>query len=166
MAHDPAVRAKARLAYLSGLSMEEAADKAGVSVNTVRRWRGAAEKGGDDWDRARAANRLAGQGRDGVVREILEAFLLAHQRAIEQVRDDAGMDPVARTEALASLSTALSKTMAALTRATPTLTRLGVAMELLNRLARFVDERFPRHRSALVEILEPFGAEIIREEEA
>ncbi len=50
MAHDVEVQKAVRQAYVfDRLSLEMAAERAGVSFGTARRWKAAAEKNGDNW---------------------------------------------------------------------------------------------------------------------
>jgi hypothetical protein len=48
--------------------------------------------------------------------------------------------------------------MSAVAKAAPELGRYAVATELMADLAEFVAKRFPQHRAAFIELLEPFGA--------
>ncbi|MBF0632680.1 MAG: DUF1804 family protein [Magnetococcales bacterium] len=161
MAHDTATRQRLRAAFVNGVSLEETAVQAGVPVSTARRWKNQAKKGGDDWDRVRAASQMSGAGRDGLVRDILAQFLLSQQMAMKELTS-ADIMAEDRVRLLASLSDAFNKTMSALAKTSPNLDRLGVASETLTLLAHFVANHFPGHGPALVEIMEPFGAELAR----
>ncbi|NGZ06361.1 MAG: DUF1804 family protein [Magnetococcales bacterium] len=105
---------------------------------------------------------LAGAQREQLVSHLLDLYLKLHREAVEAV---AGSDlaPLARVDALSRLSQALDRTLRALSKASPELSRLAVAKWVLERQAAFIKTRFPCHLEAFVEILEPFGAELVRE---
>ncbi|HWQ10018.1 MAG TPA: DUF1804 family protein, partial [Holophaga sp.] len=67
-----------------------------------------------------------------------------------------------KAEALSRLSDAYVKTMRCLQKSSPELSRLAVASEVLQHLARFVRERHPQHAGALLQVLEPFGEELVK----
>ncbi|MBF0423844.1 MAG: DUF1804 family protein [Magnetococcales bacterium] len=161
MAHDPKTRQRLRAAFVSGMTLEEAAAQARVALSTAIRWRTQAKDLGDDWERHRAASLVSGSGKQDLVQDILRQFLLAHQTAMTDLAT-AEITPEDRVKLLASLSDAFNKTMSALAKTSPDLDRLGVASETLTLLAHFVANHFPRHGPALVEIMEPFGAELAR----
>uniref|UniRef100_UPI00106BBFDF DUF1804 family protein n=1 Tax=Pseudomonas aeruginosa TaxID=287 RepID=UPI00106BBFDF len=48
-------------------------------------------------------------------------------------------------------------------RVLPETSALATAMEVLQRLASFIRERFPQHAPAFAEVLEPFGEVIAKE---
>lgn len=163
MAHPPEIRAKLRAAYVyDRLPLETAAERCGVSYATGRRWKSDAENEGDDWERARAAARLAGDGIRQVTQMILDDYLTLHQATIEAVKNSDDASPLTKAEVLSRLADAFTKTMSAVAKASPELGRLAVATELLQDLASFVRERHPHHAPALAEVLEPFAAEAAR----
>ncbi|MFV9215739.1 DUF1804 family protein, partial [Serratia fonticola] len=79
MAHSQDVRDKLRRAYVfNNLSLEIAAAQQGVSFATARRWKSAAADKGDDWDKFRAANLLAGGGMEDVARAVLMGLVVQY----------------------------------------------------------------------------------------
>ena len=77
MAHPPEKRMELRTAYIGGLPLEAAADKAGVPYATARNWFIAARKEGDDWDKFRAASLIvAGGGIEQAMGRIIAAGLM------------------------------------------------------------------------------------------
>ncbi|MBI3445626.1 MAG: DUF1804 family protein [Magnetospirillum sp.] len=163
MAHAPETKAAVRDGYVSGkLTLERAAAAHDVPLATVRKWKSAAERNGDDWDRARAAHSLTTSGASSVAQLVLHDFLMLHESAVEALRADTNMPALARAEAMAKLADAFTKTMAAVAKAAPDLGRFAVAAELLQDFAAFVRERFPAHALALAEVLEPFSLDIAR----
>lgn len=164
MAHPPESRSALRAAYVyDRLGMETAADKAGVSIATARRWKREAETEGDDWDRARSAARLAGDGNAVLMQMILDDYLTLHQATVEAVKADAEVTPIQKAEIISRLADAFTKTMAAVSKASPQLNKLGIATDVLQRLSRYAAQVHPQHASALLEVLEPFAAELARE---
>lgn len=164
MAHPPETTAKLRAAYVyDRLGIEAAADKVGISIATARRWKRDAETEGDDWDRARSAARLAGDGTAVVMQMVLDDYVTLHQATVEAVKTSTDVPPLARAEALAKLADAFTKIMSAISKASPQLNRLGVATDVLQRLSRYTAEVHPHHGEALLEVLEPFAAELARD---
>ena len=75
MAHPPEMKQRLRALYVhEALGLEQAAQKLKVSPRTVSRWKQEALDEGDDWDKARAASMLAGEGTEAVSRVVLEEF--------------------------------------------------------------------------------------------
>ena len=69
MAKSPEAKAAVRAAYVHRkLPLAQCVKglRPRVSEHTARRWKASAKNEGDDWDRARAASHLAGQGAEAV----------------------------------------------------------------------------------------------------
>lgn len=161
MAHPPEMRQRLRALYIhERLSLEAAADKAGVPLGTARRWKGQAEAEGDDWEKARAAASLSTAGAGAVAQIVLQDFLMLHQAVVEEVRNLPAESALAKAEAMSRCADAFTKTMAAVAKAAPDLGRYAVASELLQDFARFVHEKYPQHAPALAEVLEPFALDV------
>jgi transposase len=164
MAHPPEIRAKLRACYVyERMGLEAAADKLEIGIATARRWKRDAESEGDDWERARSAARLAGDGTATIMQLILDDYVTMHQATIEAVKADAEVKPLQRAEVMSRLADAFTKTMAAVSKASPQLNRLGIATDVLQRLSRFAAEVHPHLAPALLEVLEPFAAELARD---
>lgn len=104
--------------------------------------------------------------RDALIATLLEDYLRIHLDAVAAVKNKPnGEDPVKQVELLARLSLALDRTLRALGKASPRLSRLAVAKEVLERQAEFIKQRFPQHLVVFIEILEPFAREFGREAE-
>jgi len=163
MAHPPEIRRQVRDGYvIDKLDLDQAAQRAGVPYDTARKWKTADAGAGDDWDRARAAHSLTSSGASTLAQLVLHDFLLMYQETVEGVRSADGMPAKDKAEILSRLADAFQKTMSAVAKAAPDLGRFAVATELMADLAGFVAEHYPQHRSALVEVLEPFGAAIAK----
>lgn len=163
MAKSPESRAAVRAAYVHRkLPIEQCVKgvKPKVSPGTARRWKADARRDGDDWDRARAASHLAGRGAEAVTQAVLEDFVALFQSTMTELKNDSAIPALSKAEAISRLSDAYHKTMAAISKGSGKLSRLAVAMETLEQLAGFVQSRFPKHATAFLEILEPFGEEI------
>ena len=164
MAHPPEIQAKLRAAYVyDRLGLEAAAEKAGISIATARRWKREAETSGDDWERARSAARLSGDGTQTIAQLILDDYLVLHQATIESVKGADNISPIDKAEIMSRMADAFTKTMSAVSKASPQLNRLGIATDVLQRLSRYTAEVHPHQVEALLEVLEPFAAELSRD---
>ncbi|MDD7908624.1 DUF1804 family protein [Pseudovibrio exalbescens] len=128
----------------------------GVSESTIRRWKHAAKAAGDDWDAARSANMLAGDGLEAVVTSVVEDFVVLFQSSIEQIKQSE-IAPDDRVKMMASLSDAFNKMVSSAGRVAPKLSELGVAQDVLHRLGVFIQKHHPSHAEVFLEVLEPFG---------
>jgi transposase-like protein len=164
MAHPPELRAKVRASYVHDrLPLETAAEKHGIGYATARRWKSEAENDGDDWERARSAARLSGDGIRNVAQLMLEDYLTLHQATVDAVKSADNIGPLAKAEVLSRLADAFTKTMSAVGKASPELSRLAIATDVIQRLAEYTEADFPQHIAAIVEIIEPFAAELAKE---
>ncbi len=164
MAHAPETRTRLRAAYVyDRLGLEAAAERVGIGVATARRWKAAAEAEGDDWERARAAAGLAGSGLASIAQMIVADYLPLHQAVVEALKTDAQTPPLAKAEALSKLADAFTKTMSAVAKASPQMSRLAVATDVLQRLAAWTAAQRADLAPALLEVLEPFAADLARE---
>lgn len=163
MAKSPESKAAVRAAYVyRKLPLAQCINgiKPKVSPDTARRWKAQAKLAGDDWDRARAASRLAGQGAEAVTQAVLEDFVALFSETITALKDDLEIDPLKKAEAISRLSDAYHKTMAAISRGNGKLSKLALSMEVVEKLALFIQASYPRHANAFLEVLEPFGEEL------
>jgi hypothetical protein len=162
MAHAPETRAAVRAGYIyQRLTVEQAAERQGVSIATARRWKAQDAVGGDDWDSARTASSMATQSTRTMVDMVLADFLTNYQATMEAVRGEQ-MAALEKAEAMSRLADAFTKTMAAVAKASPELARYSVATEILQELAAFVREHHPDRIEVVLELLEPFAQHIAR----
>lgn len=158
MAHPKHTRDAVRRAYVyDRLSLEVSALKAGVAYATAARWKAVAAKGGDDWDKAQAAHLMAGGGIETVARQMLAGLVTQYRATMDTIDVDADLKPAAKVQMLASLADAYNKTVSASKRILPETSELAVAMRVVQLLADFIGQRHPKHATAFVQILEPFG---------
>lgn len=138
----------------------------GVSANTVGRWKRAAKDMGDDWDTARAAHMIAGEGLDAVIVTVVEEFMLMAQATIEDLKTDNSkakedqMPITTRITMMTSLADAMTKMTASAGKLAPKISELGVAQAVVQQLLEFVRENYPQHSTVILEILQPFGDEL------
>ena len=163
MAHPKEIREKLRRLYVSdGQTLEIAAMMCEIPTATARSWKRAAKETGDDWNKVRAAYTLAGGGIEDLSRSLLAGFLVQYQSTMTMLQDTSVEElmPSERAKLLASLSDAFTKTVSANARVIPETSKLATALELIEFLMAFVQEKHPKHLPAFVEVLEPFGVEV------
>lgn len=164
MAHAQETRDGVRRAYVfDRQTLEMAAAMYGVSYGTARRWKQQAQEGGDDWDRAQTAQLMAGGGLEDIARQVLSGLVIQFQATMEAVQSDEKIGPATKVQLLASLADAYNKTVAASKRVLPETSSLATAMQVIQRLAEFIRQHYPKHGPAFAEILEPFGEVIAKE---
>lgn len=164
MAHTQETRNGVRRAYVfDRQSLEVAAAMFGVSYGTARRWKQQAQKGGDDWDKSQTAQLMAGGGLEDIARQVLSGLVIQFQATMEAVQSDEKICPATKVQMLASLADAYNKTVAASKRVLPETSSLATAMQVIQRLAEFIRQHYPKHGAVFAEILEPFGEVIAKE---
>jgi len=164
MAHPKETRDAVRRAYVyDRLSLEISAQKAGISYATAARWKAQSAKGGDDWDKSQAALLMAGGGIETVARQMLAGLVTQYQATIETITADASLKPAVKVQMLASLADSYNKTVSASKRILPETSELATAMQVLQRLADFIHQRYPKHAATFVQILEPFGDLLVQQ---
>ncbi len=163
MAHPQEKLGQLRAAYVyDRLPLEQAALKAGVPAGTAARWKRAAKARGEDWDKLRAANLLAGEGLESVARQALADYVTQHQALMEQIAQADNLVPAQKVPLLASLADSFAKTVAASRRVLPETDELAVSLQVLNDLADFAKAYHPQCVPAILEIIEPFGGELVK----
>lgn len=162
MAHKDDKRKSARRLFVfDQQSIPLIAVSIGVSEGSVRRWKRDAKSNGDNWDVARSAHLMAGEGLETVVADVVEQFVTLFKATINQLSESDEIAPAERVKAMASLSDAFNKMVSSAGRVAPRISELGVANDILQRQAEFVREHFPQHAEAFLEILEPFGESLV-----
>jgi hypothetical protein len=157
-------RDKARGLYVQDcLPAGAIAARLGVAERTVERWKAEDAAAGRGWKAAREAARAA----RGAAEQDAQAYLtevLAFQRAaLEAVKLDQALTPQEKTRSAASLADSFSKTVNACAKAAPETTQLAIALDMLQRLARFASETHAEAAPALAECLEAFAVELARD---
>lgn len=162
MAHPPEKRLELRTAYIGGLPLEAAADKTGVPYATARNWFRAARDEGDDWDKFRAASLIvAGGGIEQAMGRIIAAGLIRCEALLERL-EDPEISPVDAAKSMATLGDTVAKLRAAGKSMMPEADKLGIATDVLKRLAAYLQENHPQQAAAYAELLPVFGQELAR----
>jgi len=163
MAHPDETRRAVRAAFVfDQLGLEVAALKHEVPIATARRWKAEAKKAGDDWDKARGAQMIAGGGIEDVVRQTLAVMVQQTQATAEALQAAGNMEPLAKVQALASLADSHTKMASVLKRLMPETDKLAVALDVIKRLLEFTKARYPGNAAGLAEMLEAFGEEVLK----
>lgn len=152
---------EARSAYVyEALNMEAISTRFNVPRSTIVRWKKSALGKGDDWDRARAAARLSGQGIEAVTSAVLEDFVLLFQSSIKEIKEATDIKAQDKVELLSRLADAYTKTINSIAKGNPKLDKLSFAADLLGDLIQYIQTYYPQHAKAMEEVLVPFGQEI------
>ena len=161
MAHDAKTRNAARAAYIYDmLPLTQVATAHGVPLATLRNWKARALKAGDDWDKLRVAQALAGEGVEAISRQMVSEYVVQHKALMESVLTSVDITPAQKVAALASLADSFNKMIAASKRVLPETGELAVALRVLRLLGEYVQREYPQHANALLDVLEPFAAEL------
>ena len=102
MAHSASLKAACRAAYIDNMPLTQIAKAQNVPLATLRSWKRRALERGDDWDKLRAANLLAGEGMEAVARQTLSDYVLQHKALMGEIIEAQDMTAREKTQALAS----------------------------------------------------------------
>lgn len=151
------LRRKARSDYVfRRFTLATIAAAYGISQTTVGRWKKAAKENGDDWDQARTAHVIAGEGVEAVVSTVVEDFMIQAQSILDEIKNG-DHDVKTKVDMLVALSDAMTKMAASAKRFAPKVSELGVAQDVMGKLLEFVRSEFPQHAETILEIIEPFA---------
>jgi hypothetical protein len=163
MAHPSEKKTEARAAYIGGLDLESAATKAGIPYATARRWKADARAEGDDWDKFRRVSLIVAGGEiEQAMGRVLAATLLRAEATLEHLNNTEELDPLEATRAVASLMDSINKGHAVGQRLMPQSDKLGIAMDVIQRMTEYAAKKKPALATELIELLEPFGEELAR----
>ncbi|HEY9212074.1 MAG TPA: DUF1804 family protein [Ancylobacter sp.] len=158
MAHDDGKKRDVRRKYvIERQSLGTLALLVGVPETTLRRWKREAKEQGDDWDIARSASTVSGEGLDTLIAEVVEDYVIQHKATIDALKDDHKLGAGEKAKILASLADSFNKTIGAAGRLSPQISQLGVAMDVLRRLGDYIARHHPANVALFIEVLEPFG---------
>lgn len=164
MAHSQATKDDLRKKYIfDGLSLAIAAKQCKVSYPTAQRWKNVAAEAGDNWDKVKVASTMAGGDIEGVSREILTGFIIQFKATMDAIKDDHMVSAMDRVEMLTSLADAYNKTVASSRKLLPETSKLAVALQVLELLAKHIQEHKPELLIEFMSVLEPFGRLIEKE---
>ena len=157
MAHSTETIQSARQLYVyERLGLSGIADRLQISEATVRTWKRKAARRGDDWDKARAAARMAAGGLGDLTAQVLEEFAILFQSTISDLKTS-NADPIDRAEAISRLSDAYAKTVKAAGASDAKFSKLAVALEVLQLLGQHIQAHHPEAAPTFLELIEPFG---------
>lgn len=156
MAHPPEKRMELRAAYIGGLPLEAAADKAGVPYATARNWFRAAREEGDDWDKFRAASLIvAGGGIEQAMGRIIAAGLMRCEALLERVAD--AEDPFSGVQAMATLGDTVAKLKAAGKGMMPEADQLAIENGAIKALADLFIKLHPTSADLILSTVEAWA---------
>ena len=93
--------------------------------------------------------------------------MIMAQHAIEELKadgakkEDQKMAVADRIKMMTSLADAMNKMTVSAGKLAPKISELGVAQDVVRRLMEFVRENYPDHAGALLQIVEPFGENLV-----
>lgn len=164
MAHPQETRDDLRKSYIfDGLSLNMAAVMAKVSYPTAQRWKNAAKADGDDWDKVKTAHSMAGGDLEDISRQILTDFIIQFKATMDSIKAADDIAPSQRVEMLTSLADAYNKTIASSRKLLPETSKLAIALQVIELLAKHIQEHKPELLMEFMSVLEPFGREIEKE---
>ena len=156
MAHPPEKKTELRAAFLGGLPLERAAEKVEVPLPTARRWYQDAKRGGDDWDKFRAASLIvAGGGIEQAMARIVAAGLMRCESLLEVL--GTMEDPEAQVKAVATLGDTISKLKSASKGMMPEADSLAIEIAAIKGLADLFCRLHPAHAEAMLATLEAYA---------
>lgn len=159
---DAETRRKARAAYIFKRQPGSLiAVQLKISEATFARWKKAAKEGGDDWDMARTANLIAGEGLESVLRVMIDEFVVMAQSVIEEIKTASTITIADKVKAIVSMADAMNKMTVSAGKLAPKISELGVAQDVMRRFLDFVRAEFPQHAAVILEIIEPFGEHLV-----
>lgn len=127
-----------------------------ISPSTFGRWKKAAKAQGDDWDIARSASIIAGEGVEAVVSSVVEDFMIMAQSLLDEIKNGE-IQVEQKIKHLTSLADGMTKMTSAAGKLAPRISELGVAQDVMSQMLDFVRREFPHHSEMILEIIEPFG---------
>lgn len=161
MAHSNAIRAAARAAFVhEGLPLIKIAERLGVPMPTLRNWKKASLKTGDDWEKAALAVGIGASGTAAAVEAVIGRFMRQFQALMGQIEESDEVSVPDKIKLMAMLTDSYAKMTAATARAQPKLDKLSVALEVLSLLGDYVVKSHRDSAPALVGALEAFGPEL------
>lgn len=142
------------------LPMEAAADKHGIPVATARRWKSSAAASGDNWDTLKAAYVMTAGGIEETSRHVLMSFMVQHRTVMDQLTNNDGISAIVRAQAIIGLADAFNKMVASSRRVLPEISRIAVALDVIERFAECVQKNRPDLLEGFLSLLDIFGREV------
>lgn len=163
MAYTQEDKDKVRKSYICDrLSLDSVASIHGIPYQTIQRWKKQAKERGDDWDKIRAAQTLAGGEMEDTARELLTDLIIIFKNTADSVKSD-DIGSVTKVKLLASLADSYNKAMSANRKLMPVADKLAIAMTVMEMLGKYIQDTKPEAMPIFVEILVPFGEVLSKE---
>ncbi|MEG9490752.1 DUF1804 family protein [Mannheimia indoligenes] len=164
MAHDVEVQKAVRQAYVfDRLSLEMAAERAGVSFGTARRWKSTAEKNGDNWEKARDVQAMASGGIESIAQGLLAGFLIKYRTLMTELEENTEMTTAAKVEALSALADSFAKMTASSKKLLPETSAMATAMRAIEMMANIVKTKKPHLLPDFLEMLDDLEVKFKKE---
>ncbi|QGM80672.1 DUF1804 family protein [Otariodibacter oris] len=143
MAHDPQVRVELRRYYVfDRFSLEQSAQKAGVSFGTARRWKNEALKAGDDWDKARDVQVMVGGDVEALATGLLSGFVVQYKTVMDEL-EKSDIAPSTKIELLTGLADSFAKMTASSKKLIPSVSEMATALKVVEMFANKVKQQKP-----------------------
>lgn len=164
MAFDEKTRAYVRRYYVfDRLSLEMAAEKAGVSFGTARRWKVQAEKDGDSWDKARDVQVIASGGIENIAQGLLAGFLIKYRTLMTELEENQDLSTAAKVEALSSLADSFAKMTASSKKLLPETSAIATALRVIEMMANLIKTKKAHLLPEFLEMLDELEVQIQKE---
>ena len=155
MAHDEKTKADVRRYYVFDcLTLELAAEKAGVSYNTARRWKREAEARGDNWDKVLDANTMASGKVEDVARGMLTAFVLYFENTMDEIKRAEELPVSEKAKLIQGLGDSYSKMVASSKRLLPEVSELATAWKVIEMVTNLIKTKHPDLLPAFLSVLD------------
>lgn len=164
MAHDVSVQKAVRSYYVfERLSLEMAAEKAGVSFGTARRWKAAAERDGDNWEKARDVQVMASGGIESIAQGLLAGFLIKYRTLMTELEENTEMTTEGKVEALTALADSFAKMTASSKKLLPETSAMATALRAIEMMANIVKTKKPHLLPDFLEMLDELEVQFKKE---
>lgn len=163
MAYSKDDKDKVRRAYIfDRIPLDKCVALFGISYGTLQRWKKEALASGDDWDKIRTAQTLAGGEVEDIARQLLTDLIIIFKTTMDSVKESE-LDAVVKVQLLTSLSDSYHKAISANKKLMPVTDKLAVAMTVMEMLGNYIQDTKPDAMPVFVEILVPFGEVLSKE---
>lgn len=164
MAHDPKTKQTVRKHYVfDRFTLEQSAQKAGVSFGTARRWKSEAANAGDDWDKARDVQIMAGGELTDISQSLLTGFILQYRTTMDELQNDAELSSKDKVALLSCLADSFTKMTAASKRILPETSAMATAMRAIEMMANIVKTKKPHLLPDFLEMLDDLEVQFKKE---
>lgn len=162
MAHGQELKVELRRLYVfEQFDLQMSAEKVGVAISTARRWKQAAEKSGDDWDRMRDVNSIAGGKVEDVAKGILTRYLINTSNILQEIEDNDKLNVVERAQLLTNLGDSFTKMTAASKKLVPSVTKQAAGTEMIIEFTEYVKKHKPQILADVLDLMEGFSVHLI-----